>query len=485
MEELICEKGIRENSNIITKGGVALIKNRSAIYISLFDIVCNLINLIDDVSQKGGSMNKKYEDFRLTVKEGRLNDRYLQSYCKQIQDVYCENPQTMSAHAKIRDKELVEIRIMCSRLKETLTLGVTEGYYGEVEYGFGDIKKTWSRIRKDLELGEVPEAWLMELKEAGLITGEDSSMEEKIISETVEKEEEIMAEQKNKRKNPNTSEMLETRPEEPKVVKKQANLDVSSTAETMMKETIEEESYEENLKETEALPEIKDSDSTVVLTTCDDFQINMIACVDTATMQADAYRIYLSYLHMDFPFISSTDEVKITREKILAASDHKCMNILNRFDINLTEDNKKEAYERAKEFIETSSKRVALPTTDNVLVIYARLMKYCKEQAQKEKENTTLTADDRIYKFDKKEKTIAIRDSKFQKVMDDIDSNYTRTVFLKKLRLVEMHMKKTIIIANSSGGKGYGFNTTGNVRFYKFQIDEEILKIVEKLEGRE
>lgn len=450
-------------------------------------------------------MDSYFGIYNLPVKEGRVDTRYASSYCEQIQNAYSENPTTMVACAKIKDGKIVGIDIECSRTKKLVKHGSAEGYYGEKIFSFGDVKRIWKIVKKELESGEIPAVWMKDLEEAGLITEND---EAKDMAEQKNNEEIQNLEEQNTIENVednskmkisamytgmDTKDIIEeltkarlkniNDPEKVKVVKKEDELDMDTEVEAMMQEQVEEEPEEDTLKETEKLPVINPSDSKVVLTRFGKYQLNMIVCVDISTMQSEKCRLYISDTETRIPYLSMGNEISISREKIANASDHKCMNIINKFNVNFTEDNRKEAYQRAKEYLECCSNSASLPASENILSVYARLMEYCRKEAELERVNNEITENNRIYNFDKKEGTIAIRDSKFQKVLDDVGSNYTKVVFCKKLRLAEIDLGKDIIISNCSGGKGYGFNATGNIRYYKFRIHKELLKMLEKWEA--
>jgi hypothetical protein len=63
--------------------------------------------------------------------------------------------------------------------------------------------------------------------------------------------------------------------------------------------------------------------------------------------------------------------------------------------------------------------------------------------------------------------TIAIRDNWMQQVLDKNETGYTKTIFCKKLRMLERHLGIRIILPSKQ--HGYVFNDTGNARYYRFR----------------
>lgn len=83
------------------------------------------------------------------------------------------------------------------------------------------------------------------------------------------------------------------------------------------------------------------------------------------------------------------------------------------------------------------------------------------------------------YKVDIDAGTIAVIADHFQKVLDAVDAGCTKTVFCKKLRILEAHYGKKIIISNRNGsGLGLMIQTTGGIissgllRVFGGQTDE-------------
>ena len=160
------------------------------------------------------------------------------------------------------------------------------------------------------------------------------------------------------------------------------------------------------------------------------------------------------------PMLSSDTLVKISKSRIEASPDHTILNRLRNFNLKITEDNIKEAFDKSKEMIRDQSRRTVTGGSD-IVEIYREMMRLAISEANAETEvkgiqerHFVLTAD-----------YIAIRTNWLEKVLEMIEP-VNRKRFLYNLSIVETQMKTKIIISNRTGG--YAYNSTGNVRYYRF-----------------
>lgn len=160
------------------------------------------------------------------------------------------------------------------------------------------------------------------------------------------------------------------------------------------------------------------------------------------------------------PMLSSDTLVKISKSRIESSIDHTILYILRNFNLKITEDNIKEAFDKSKEMIRDQSRRTVTGGSD-IVEIYREMMRLAISEANAETEvkgiqerHFVLTAD-----------YIAIRTNWLEKVLEMIEP-VNRKRFLYNLSIIETQMKTKIIISNRTGG--YAYNSTGNVRYYRF-----------------
>ena len=303
-------------------------------------------------------------------------------------------------------------------------------------YELGDISADWEKIRTDLENQKIPEEWNRKLENEK--TEEDNEMEEnkKIITQ----EQEIHEETENNI----------------------AASDETTAGNTENNIATLDEITAENTENT--LPPISKDSPYAVLVQREGFQLNMQICGDMTTMQSDGCKLYLTDIKTGKLYISASSEITISRARLLSANDHSVMNILSTFLVNFTDDDKKKAFERAKQYLEVVENITKTPSSRNIEDIFIDIVKSAKTKAMNVCADGEPSDD---YKYNEQEGTVAIISDQFQKLLDEADAGCTKTVFCKKLRMVEQHYGKTIIISNR-GGTGYGFNDTNNRRYYKF-----------------
>nr|WP_304577698.1 hypothetical protein [uncultured Acetatifactor sp.] len=279
-------------------------------------------------------------------------------------------------------------------------------------YALGDISAKWETVRPELENKKMPEEWRQ-------------------IIETEKMEDKKMA-----------------------VQEQESNKEVKDNMEKPVETAAE--NTESNL------PPISKDSPYAVLARKDGYQLNMQICGDMSTMRSDGCRLYLTDIQTGKLYISSSSEITISKAKILSASDHAVMNVLSNFIVDFGENDKKKAFDRAKHFLEVVTNITNMPSSRCIEDILNDVVDSIKTKASGDSSGN--------YKYDVQEGTVSVISDQFQKLLDEIDAGCTKTVFCKKLRMVEQHYGKTIIISNR-GGTGYGFNDTNNRRYYKFVAD--------------
>ncbi len=339
------------------------------------------------------------------------------------------------ASLNLTNNQISEIRLNCTN-DEITNLNSTESCYE-----LGDISKDWEMIKEELKDNKMPRKWYDLFQNAKIM--KQKTMDEKVMKEN----------------------QKVTEPEHKEVIKENTEQSVEI-----------KERKEENVKQPKNtspivnrnLPPISNNSSYAVLGRRGQFQLNMQICGDITTMQSDGCKLYLTDIKTGHLYISSSSEITIPKAKLLSASDHSVMNVLSNFIINFTEDDKKLAFERAKRYLEIADNNniTKTPSSRNIQDIFLDVVEYTKRKALEAKEIINSSDD---YKYDEQEGTVAIISGQFQKLLDEVDAGCTKTIFCKKLRLIEQHYAEKIIISNRCGS-GYGFNDSNNKRYYKFKI---------------
>lgn len=217
------------------------------------------------------------------------------------------------------------------------------------------------------------------------------------------------------------------------------------------------------------LSPITGKEKYVILTIVDDLNLCMQHLADSTNLRSHGLKMYMQNRETGQLYIANDNEVTIKKSALINAKDYTIMNILNEFSLNFTEDQKIKAYERAKEYVEKTSNTTQVSNSVDIETAYRDMVQYSVEHALKEIEHG-YDESARRYEYNTDGKTIAIQSGHFQKVLDEIGCGYTKTVFCKKLKIVEAHKGIDLIVSNRSENKGYGYNVTGNRWFYKFNI---------------
>jgi hypothetical protein len=231
----------------------------------------------------------------------------------------------------------------------------------------------------------------------------------------------------------------------------------------------------EEVKVVKGLSQISETDKVVELTRCCEYSIRMMCITNKTTMQNEGCKIYLVNTITKTRYIGAENEIRIAKETILNARGYEIMYPIKRFNIEISEDQLKQAFDRAKEFLEKSKKPLFDDTTVTIGEAYVRVVEYALQCAKAEADCKDIIQEKRKFIYNKKEKTIMIYTGIFNDILRDLDLNYTQKIFNRKLKMLETDMGVQLIYTNRSEGKGYGWNTTGNIRYYKYALNEELI----------
>lgn len=363
-----------------------------------------------------------------------------------------------------------------------------------------NITRHWNEVSASLEKGEIPD-WLVEKVLNQKIVSEAMKIEEllktkgELHMKAQEMKESVKASEKLEKevKNLTTGECqkyLENIKETTPVKEENEIAPVAA----MKEETVEKETTGESEKNTDTngdtedsvkdecdkktttlsncnLPTIQSSDKKVMLCIRGDYALIMMPLYDAESLVVEDCKLYLHNLETNMVHIGAGAELKIDKSKILSATDHGVMKILKRFTVNFTEDDMKIAYERAKTFLENVNTMVEISTSMNIQQAYIEIVKFAIEKAEQEKSAKVMDIEIKC-KYDEKAQVISIKDSYLQEILDEVGAGYTKVVFCKKLCMLEAHYGVSLIIRKKGR---YTCNETGNNRFYKFIIVDELL----------
>lgn len=373
----------------------------------------------------------------ITYKEGRVWSN--QTVLGQIDKAVANNQNIYAGLCK-KDGRTVEIVLDCTNSESASMCG--EGFFE-----IGNITEEWEVIRQELAQQKMPSGWMAVVTQR---------------TEEIEKGKCIMEERN-------------------EIFNQAANNTADEAGEKACTDAAEEnnieiaENHVSNATEPdEQLPPVSGDTPYAVLARKGKYQLNMQVCGDMETMMSEGCKLYLTDTETGKLYISSSSEITIPRARLLSAADHSVMNVLSSYLVDFTEDDKKLAFERAKLYIEAGTKITKTSSSRNIQDILGDVVKLVKTKSVQSsgKDGDGMPSD--TYKYDEAEGTVAVITGQFQKLLDEVDAGCTKTVFCKKIRMLEQHYGKEIIISNR-GGSGYGFNDTNNRRYYKFKITEGIV----------
>lgn len=242
------------------------------------------------------------------------------------------------------------------------------------------------------------------------------------------------------------------------------NLKILARVKNMEKEN-------EDAKKLPKLSEIKPNDRKIELCKSGRYSLNMMGVVDRTTKQMKGYKLFLSD-DTGMIYIGSGDELQISKERLIKAGNSSVLKVVNKFQVNFSENSLKTAFERAKEFAEISEQASCNDLEKNVTEVYQELVKYVISYTKIKKHEEELDI-----QYDPEANVVSIRDKEMQRLLDSIDPSYTKVKFCKKLVLIEDCIDEKIIVRNRVGNKGYGYNTTGNKMYYKFRVVDKLMGI--------
>lgn len=147
------------------------------------------------------------------------------------------------------------------------------------------------------------------------------------------------------------------------------------------------------------------------------------------------------------------------------------MECIKSYDYSLSDQDLKNAFDKVREIIHEEKNVVeyfpSSMTVDDMLdELIDKIIEKTTKKGNENDKSSEKAEDDEKYKVD--ENYIMILANQMQNELDEIDCGYSKTVFCKKVRILEQIYGAKILISNRSGGKGYGYNDTGNKRYYKF-----------------
>lgn len=209
---------------------------------------------------------------------------------------------------------------------------------------------------------------------------------------------------------------------------------------------------------------ITEKDKFAILCYCDGCRIEQQVVVREDSKIMDGCHFYVVDEKTNKRYIGARGCLKFSAEKICNADNYEVMSFLNNFDLKITEEALKVAFERAQKYILVSKEKMNDGEVD-VEMAFEWFQNLVEERA---KEEVRLGYKERHYKFDKEDGTAQVSMERFQKTLDEAGTNYKRIQFCKALRMLENSTGKEIIRANRQGG--YGYNDSNNVSWFKFNI---------------
>lgn len=167
-----------------------------------------------------------------------------------------------------------------------------------------------------------------------------------------------------------------------------------------------------------------------------------------------------------YPMLSTDTYVKVSKSRIETSTDYTILYILRNFNLKITEDNIKEAFDKSKEMIRDQSRRTVIGSSD-IIDIYREMMKFAIADAKVEMKMQGI----KTRHYNLTDDYIDIHTDWLEKVLANIEP-INKKRFLSNLRIIEIQMKTKIIVSNRKGG--YAYNTTGNIRVYRFMRSNAI-----------
>lgn len=160
------------------------------------------------------------------------------------------------------------------------------------------------------------------------------------------------------------------------------------------------------------------------------------------------------------PMLGTDTLVKVSKSKIETSSDYNILNGLRNFNLKITEDNIREAFFKTQNVIDNQSCRT-VTGGPGIADIYREMMEFAIADAKIEMQIKGI----KTRHYNLTDDYIDIHTDWLEKVLANIEP-IKKNRFLKGLCIIQNQMNTRIVVSNRSGG--YAYNTTGNVRVYRF-----------------
>lgn len=160
------------------------------------------------------------------------------------------------------------------------------------------------------------------------------------------------------------------------------------------------------------------------------------------------------------PMLGTDTLVKVSKSRIETSPDYTILNGLRNFNLKITEDNIKEAFFKTQNVISNQSCRTATGGP-GIADIYREMMEFAIADAKIEMQIKGI----KTRHYNLTDDFIDIHTDWLEKVLANIEP-IKKNRFLKGLCIIQNQMNTRIVVSNRSGG--YAYNTTGNVRVYRF-----------------
>lgn len=325
-----------------------------------------------------------------------------------------------------------------------------------------DITRQWKEVMEELRQQRVPSFMLDKAKE------EMDMVKETEKTSATELEGEVMTQEEAK------VQVEETESDKGEVAKSDCNEKIEMTAngEEVTKDDAGE-GLDQELETTQTpdpavlnqLPPISSGDKTVTLCAKGDFKLEAIITYDKSTYKISGANFYI--VESDKIYIGK-DVAHINADKF-RATDHTCLNFIRDYMVEFSDNDVKLAFERLKEF-RNKGNGLEVSESMNVLDVYEQMIASAIDLAKSEGEQN-VSEDNRECIYHEKAGDVYIRDRKLREMLDDMGAGMSPAILCKRLRLVEAHSGRKLILSNSGTGR-YTKNVTGNRRYYVFAVIE-------------
>ena len=145
------------------------------------------------------------------------------------------------------------------------------------------------------------------------------------------------------------------------------------------------------------------------------------------------------------------------------------MNFIRDYMVGFTDNDVKLAFDRLRKF-KNKGNAFEVSESMNVMDVYEQMIASAIDLAKIEGEQK-VSEDNRECIYHEKANDVYIRDRKLREMLDDMGAGMSPAILCKRLRLVEAHSGRKLILSNSGTGR-YTKNVTGNRRYYVFAVIE-------------